>query len=821
VTWSPTQGKVAGLFEDNSTAFLKIWNSSGSVAMSQSAGIDAPYGSLLSIDWCGSKIAAGGELKKTLYYWNSSNGSVSDTSVNEINEIYSVAWAKDCSKLAVGGHIQTSQNKIAFFNSNGSFDEYVSIPGSDVYSLDWSPDSSMLAIATNQGNMTRIYDLSMNALYELEDSGRDSVAWSTTNLIAVLGGGNLHVYAPFDDSVPDVAIETPNPNASTDQPSVLVTGTASDPSGIVQVEYQVSGGPMIDMAIEKGGTFGFDAQLQDGYNNIVVTAVDLAGNEGHASVKVYKSFVEPCTPACDGKECGPDGCDGQCPPGCAEGEICIGGICLETCEPDCAGKECGDDGCGGSCGDCPGAEECMMGECSCVPSCVGKQCGDNGCGGSCGECLGQYECEDYECKCMPECLGKECGSDGCGGSCGACACGHFCDWGVCSFIACNGKDCGDDGCGGSCGECGEGMSCLQHHCVDDYCAEVGIHGCCDGSVVKVCETGELVETDCSTEGDGLVCGWVEDLGQYTCTDEALADPSGTVPMDCPACIPTCEGKDCGPDGCGGTCGECGEGGLCQDGVCCYPNCQNKECGPDGCGGTCGECGEGEECIDGLCETICVPDCAEAQCGDDGCGGSCGDCAVGQLCEEGQCVADPCGGVGYQGCCIGELLKWCDDGVLKTADCSGKPHCGWSAAGYYDCETDGFEDPSGEYPLECPACEPECEGKECGSDNCGGLCGDCGDGKVCSLDGLCIDDATVEPDIVAPETTEGPTDTGTTPGQQDAVTVGPQPSGGGENGCSVGGGQADSARLPLLVLLGCLASALEWTRRRRRFPQVSQ
>ena len=42
-------------------------------------------------------------------------------------------------------------------------------------------------------------------------------------------------------------------------------------------------------------------------------------------------------------------------------------------------------------------------------------------------------------------------------------------------------------------------------------------------------------------------------------------------------------------------------GICVDGACvCVPSCSGKECGDDGCGGECGPCGEGQECLDFLC-----------------------------------------------------------------------------------------------------------------------------------------------------------------------------------------------------------------------------
>jgi len=70
--------------------------------------------------------------------------------------------------------------------------------------------------------------------------------------------------------------------------------------------------------------------------------------------------------------------------------------------------------------------------------------------------------------------------------------------------------------------------------------------------------------------------------------------------------------------------------------CCIPECAGKECGEDGCGGSCGACGEGFHCDADLCVPDCLPDCAGMECGDDGCGGSCGDCQLDELCFDGAC-----------------------------------------------------------------------------------------------------------------------------------------------------------------------------------------
>jgi len=151
----------------------------------------------------------------------------------------------------------------------------------------------------------------------------------------------------------------------------------------------------------------------------------------------------------------------------------------------------------------------------------------------------------------------------------------------------------------------------------------------------------------------LLAAWVpEECGSfiYGCTDvQSPADPCfggncrkvalirnitaapcapGTSCVDgqCVAgCTATCDGRTCGDDGCGGSCGSCDEGQWCIAGQCvvdCVPQCDDKQCGDNGCGGTCGDCPEGFGCAYGVCTDDCIPDCAGRRCGDDGCGGTC-------------------------------------------------------------------------------------------------------------------------------------------------------------------------------------------------------
>jgi len=67
--------------------------------------------------------------------------------------------------------------------------------------------------------------------------------------------------------------------------------------------------------------------------------------------------------------------------------------------------------------------------------------------------------------------------------------------------------------------------------------------------------------------------------------------------------------------------------------------------------------------------------------------------------------DTCGGIGREGCCDGDRLKYCEDGELRTVDCALAPRCGWRPStpmsGQYDCGTDGAEAPRGLFPRLCP------------------------------------------------------------------------------------------------------------------------
>lgn len=114
------------------------------------------------------------------------------------------------------------------------------------------------------------------------------------------------------------------------------------------------------------------------------------------------------------------------------------------------------------------------------------------------------------------------------------------------------------------------------------------------------------------------------------------------------CVSECEDRECGDDGCGGSCGTCkGCGYECQWGTCEFSACDDLECGDDGCGGSCGQCTQWPRsaCTGGLC--TCSPSCTEMACGDDGCGGVCqAGCGLDEFCNhlfmcEKTSVGKPC------------------------------------------------------------------------------------------------------------------------------------------------------------------------------------
>ncbi len=288
---------------------------------------------------------------------------------------------------------------------------------------------------------------------------------------------------------------------------------------------------------------------------------------------------DACQRACGGRQCGPDGCGGEC------------GTCpiYTTCNPaglcDVAAPACGD----GTC--VPFVEDCLDCPDDCGP-CTGACCEAHPGGGCEDEALARCVCavDPFccawrwdglcagevaglgcgSCPCRADCFGRRCGDDGCGGSCGECPAGFACDRGLCLVPVCvpdcAGRLCGDDGCGGSCGACDDGLFCTRDSCGAGTCTHT-------------------IEPYFCAVGDRCVPDGFDNPAEPCEQCVANEAPAAWSPK---------------PDGT-----ECGVNSRCYGGRCCDPvaNCTGRACGDDGCGGECGTCDGELACVDGQCTTV--------------------------------------------------------------------------------------------------------------------------------------------------------------------------------------------------------------------------
>ena len=207
---------------------------------------------------------------------------------------------------------------------------------------------------------------------------------------------------------------------------------------------------------------------------------------------------------------------------------------------------------------------------------------------------------------------------------------------------------------------------------------------------------------------------------------------------------------------------------------CIPDCQDRECGDDGCGGSCGVCDDGDPCygIETCLEGSCLPglpvDCAYLElpdCWAAVCVPTSGECEAIPLADGTECnddsgcsVEDRC----FAGVCVGVEVN-CDDGDPCTIDscgeadgCISKPivcpaapcksgqcdpifsECTYSPMECDDddpCTTDVCSLESGQcqfQPIACPPCSIP-EPSDCGAN------GEEAQSCKCMMDPSCADD----------------------------------------------------------------------------------
>ena len=246
-------------------------------------------------------------------------------------------------------------------------------------------------------------------------------------------------------------------------------------------------------------------------------------------------------------------------------------------------------------------------------------------------------------------------------------------------------------------------------------------------------------------------------------DTLIEDVNDTADLgEIEVCTPDCDGKECGDDGCGGECGTCGDFGgckpdftclcehekcggtccsemaICFEEACCEANCEGRECGDDGCGGSCWldddleECDDGWSCTDtGPCDEDgqCINATHDELCGDENpCTTDLCDAALGCIFQNNGLPCDdnePCttGDTCASGSCIAGPPKTCNDDIDCTQDfCTSGIGCQFTP-------NDGLCD----------------DGNVCTAENCNAdtgcvvvsVGGACDDGNACTLEDSCV------------------------------------------------------------------------------------
>jgi hypothetical protein len=352
-----------------------------------------------------------------------------------------------------------------------------------------------------------------------------------------------------------------------------------------------------------------------------------------------------CSKACAGNDNCPEGF--ECIETTYDGNPVLACFPAGTCTPQCQNKQCGSDGCGGQCGGCPPQFECVAALCKALDGatcqsdteCAGGLCIPFQAGLKCsGPCITDAECpQGWSCApwlsasmpgiCSPpgtmvahklckevaDCVG------GCPPGNGACVANCFflgskkaqsdyADLWVCSEVHCLAACSGDSSCMQQClldscfqefatcfpgsTSCKQALDCMAGCSGSETCASN-----CFDDAFPAAKKQLLALLDCLA----LFCN---ETSPPNCIQEAVTGPCAEAYASCStACTPVCDGLQCGPDGCGGDCGPCAAGKSCESGQCiddCTPECAGKSCGDDGCGSVCGVCDLGLECQDGKC-----------------------------------------------------------------------------------------------------------------------------------------------------------------------------------------------------------------------------
>jgi len=288
---------------------------------------------------------------------------------------------------------------------------------------------------------------------------------------------------------------------------------------------------------------GFIA-LGPGKHQLVVRVTD--GHRSALSSPVLLVVtVASCKDTCGTKKCGVDACGNPCGE-CAPGSLCKAGACVAD--------ECVKQSTAGCCGG-PSSEvasKCINGAVAmmaCVTSCGWDDENQTyACGFTGADPSGKYPKKCGGGGCVPKCAGKECGDDGCGGKCGVCQTGS-----ACSAV----------------GSCGPGMCVAEAALVENLWSEstLGTTLALMSDCVTSNAANPSVGIACIAAGTQLTtaCAGCFYQNFTSCSNPTLLSKCTGLAVEIFCKIGSCTNKECGDDGCGGSCGEC------KAGLTCYPH----------------------------------------------------------------------------------------------------------------------------------------------------------------------------------------------------------------------------------------------------------
>lgn len=315
----------------------------------------------------------------------------------------------------------------------------------------------------------------------------------------------------------------------------------------------------------------------------------------------------------------------------------------------------------------------------------------------------------------------------------------------------SGKDIGTEG--GACypnRTCNDGLECLSNLCVNSLSGhdvwEVSDISVRDDSVVDVTQIDtievhedsvvDVTQTDIievhqdsvaeviDISNDDLVVDVTSDVVER----DILSDTRDIVVDE--ICVADCEGRECGDNGCGGSCGSCGAGmcdnliwtpaKICEDGACVYEEIENCDddnpCTDDTCHAVNGclhdKVLDGTTCIQGSCEGLLWNEpvtCLDGECTF---GGRSLQCIDGNDCTDDECSPE-------FGCVFLPNSLSCDDydpcttgDVCQNSDCVG--------SGTLNCDDNNYCTSNSCIAGQGCSSVPTNEALPCGTGSCSGL-----------------------------------------------------------------------------------------------------